>query len=161
MPEEIDIEQEFVDDAEDHLDEADELQESQLDAYGAGTYPEQKQQENIYNWFWKVVNLKIPIEKVVKVGNLTATEIGVANISVRDAINLSNLGQIFHHPTFGNYFANLAKVTAVTSMAKKGWFMDLSISQKRVRERQRADASSEKQPWRMFGKKKKQNPQED
>lgn len=160
MVEEFDIDQEYIDAAEDQLDEADEIQEGQLDTYAVGTYPEQKQQENIYNWFWRVVNLGKP-EKVVKVGNLTAQEIGIANISVREAINLSNLGIIFNHKIFGEYFATLAKVTAATSMAKKGWFMDLSISQKRVRERQRTGTSSESQPWRVFGKKKKQQPQED
>ena len=41
----------------------------------------------------------------VKVGNLDKQEIGVFPISVRDAMNLWVLGNTFHHPTFGNYFA--------------------------------------------------------
>lgn len=160
---EDEIDPEYIDAVEDQLDEAEEIQEGQADTYGVGTYPEQKAQENIYNWFWKVVNLGKP-ERVVKVGNLNATEIGTTSISVRDAINLSNLGHIFHHKTFGNYFATLAMVTSATSMAKSGWFMELSISQKKVRERSRkpTTTTSENQPWKIFSRKKKaQQPQEE
>jgi len=38
-------------------------------------------------------------------------------------------------------------------MAKEGWFMDLSISQKKVRSRQKSKTSEPKK-WGMFGKKK-------
>jgi len=75
---------------------------------------------------------------------------------VREAFNLAELGKIFHHPKFGKYFATQANIISATSMAKKGWFMDLSISQKKVRERARnfAPPSSDgKKSWRLFGKK--------
>lgn len=150
---------EQLDDVEDQLDDMEELQEKQIDQFGVGTFPEVKEQQNLFQWFWRVVNLGEP-HKIVKVGNLSMREIGEANISVRDAINLANLGKIFGHPIFGNYFADLAKTTAATSMAKKGWFMDLSISQRKIRERHRQVSSSGgSSPWKMFGKKKEQQDQ--
>ena len=122
----------LLDEAQDELDEGQDLKEAQLDSYG--TYPEQKAQDNLYHWFWKVVRLKKAFQ-LAKVANLSKEEIGLARTSVRDAMNLWVLGHTFNHGTFGNYFANMAKITSVTSMAKNGWFMDLSISQKKVRER--------------------------
>jgi len=74
-------------------------------------------------------------------------------------MNLSHLGDLFHHKTFGKYFAELAKITSATSMAKKGWFMDLSISQKKVRERTKQSPSAEQ--WRVFGRRKKKTSPED
>jgi|TARA_R100000750_G_scaffold62840_1_gene58452 hypothetical protein len=150
---------EQLDEVEDQLEDSDELQENQIEQYTGGTYPETKEQQNLFQWFWRVVNLGKP-DKIVRVGNLSMQEIGTATISVRDAINLSNLGHIFRHPTFGSYFATLAKTTSSTSMAKKGWFMDLSISQKKVRERQRQTSSSGQQTWKKIFGKSKQNPEE-
>ena len=149
--------QDIIDDTEDDLDNAQELQEAQLEQYATGTVPEAKEQHNIYNWFWKVVRLSDPF-RLVKVGNLSNVEIGEHVISIRDALNLSHLGSIFGHSTFGDYFATVAKINSATSMAKKGWFMDLSISQKKVRERSKSLSSGE-QPWRVF--KKKKTPTED
>lgn len=145
---------ELLDEAEDELDESQDLREDQLDSF-AGTYPEAKERQDIYNWFWRVVRLKKPFQ-LVKVGFLTKDEIGANPISVRDAMNLWILGNKFHHKTFGNYFATVAKITSVTSMSKKGWFMDLSISQKRVRERAKVAAQQTEQKWRVFKKKGQQ-----
>ena len=150
--------QSIIDEAEDEMDQAQDIIEGQSEQYGA-LAPEVKEQENLYNWFWKVVKLNKPLQ-IVRVGNLNNTEIGELNVSNRDALTLHHLGKTFGHPTFGNYFAQLAKITTATSMSRKGWFMDLSISQKRVRERSRASMSAptKENKWRMFGKKKNQDP---
>ncbi len=155
MTDEIDILEDYedlVDEADDDFDDSQDIKEGQVDSY-VGTFPEQKQSNDLYNWFWKVVKLRKPFH-LVKVGNLDKQEIGMFPISVRDAMNLWVLGHTFHHKTFGNYFAKSAKITAATSMAKKGWFMDLSISQKRVRERNKSSQSNE-ESWRIFKKKNK------
>lgn len=125
----------IIDETEDDLDDSQDFKENQIEGYGVS--PTFKESSDIYNWFWKVVRLDKPM-RIVRVGNLNSQEIGLNSISVRDALNLHQLGKTFKHPTFGNYFAHLAKITSATSMSKKGWFMDLSISQKKVRERSRA-----------------------
>jgi hypothetical protein len=153
--------EEYLDEAQDQYDTQEDMQDEQLDSYG--TYPTPKPNSDMYTWFWRVVELNDPPEKkavvvpfkLSKVGNLNTTEIGQSTVSVRDAMNLAYLGQLFHHPTFGSYWAARARITSASSMAKNGWFMDLSISQRRIRERQRSGSGeSQKKKWRLFGKKK-------
>jgi hypothetical protein len=143
--------EDIIDEAEDDFEDGKELQEAQLESF-AGAYPESKEGQNIYNWFWKVVKLRKPFS-LVKVANLNNEEIGKSKISNREALNLWVLGNTFHHAKFGNYFATIAKINSATSMARKGWFMDLSISQKRVRERTKNPLEKGEQPWRVFKKK--------
>jgi len=166
----MDIKQyeELVDEAEDEIEQGQEISDGQEEQYDYGTNPAMKQQDSIYKWFWKVVQLgnidKLNPEtlKLVKVGNLQNKEVGETHISVRDALNLNHLGNLFGHPRFGSYFGAQAMITSATSMARKGWFMDLSISQKKVRERSRNDSSSEKKKgWQMFSGAKKEDKKED
>lgn len=145
--------EELLDEAEDEFEQGQDLQDAQIDSYEGGTYPKAKEESSLYTWFWKVVRLKNP-SRLVRVGNLNSAEIGEHGVSVRDCLNLAHLGKIFGHDKFGNYWAVKSNTISATSMAKKGWFMDLSISQKKVRERARKDSSQDKQKWRMFNKKK-------
>ena len=151
--------EEALDEAEDEIEENQDMRDMQMDSY-SGNYPTETQKDTLYNWFWKVVRLKKPFQ-LVKVGNLSKEEIGLHEISIRESMNLWVLGHIFHHPFFGNYFATRAKINAVTSMAKKGWFMDLSISQKKVRAREKSRQISEQQGWRVFKKKRLAQEEED
>lgn len=145
---------EIIDESEDDFEQAQDLQDAQIEQYEA-TYPTPKKDDSIYNWFWRVVRLNKPF-KLAKVGNLSKQEIGDHIISMRDAMNLAHLGQTFHHSTFGNYWATRAKIISASSMAKAGWFMELSISQKKVRERKKRPLTDA--TWRMF---KKKNTQEE
>ena len=63
-------------------------------------------------------------------------------------MNLAELGKIFHHKKFGDYWQKRAMVVSASSMSRQGWFMDLSISQKKVRTRSRQTSSSGKEGWR-------------
>ena len=149
-------EEEIIEEAEDEYEQGQDISDQQLDAYPTAK-PETTAQ---YNWFWRVVRLNKPF-RLAKVGNLTNPEIGEFGVSMRDSMNLAHLGHLFGHHKFGNYFATRSKIVSATSMARKGWFMDLSISQKKVRERQKGNSSSsgEKQKWRLFNRKEK--PQEE
>lgn len=151
----MDEEEDIVAEAEDEFEQGQDISDGQIDQFDnlPSARPETTAQ---YNWFWRVVRLNKPF-RLAKVGNLNNPEIGDHVISMRDAMNLAHLGQIFRHNTFGNYWATRSKITAATSMARKGWFMDLSISQKKVRERQRnASSSEQKNKWRLFQKKTQQ-----
>ena len=145
--------EDLKDEYEDEFEQGQDLQDAQLDQYEA-TFPQQKPEQSIYNWFWKVVRLNKPF-RLAKVGNLNKVEIGDHGISMRDAMNLAHLGHLFNHHKFGNYFATRSKIVSASSMAKNGWFMDLSISTKKVRERARKSSSGEEK-WRIFNKKKNQ-----
>lgn len=145
--------EDLIDDVEDDQEQAQDMQDMQIENMES-TYPMVKEKSDLYNWFWKVVRLNKP-HRIVKVGNLTKVEIGDHGISVREAMNLAELGELFNHKKFGNYWRGRAVVTSNTSMAKDGWFMDLSISQRKVRERARKSSGGEEK-WRMFAKKKRQ-----
>lgn len=147
-------EQEIVDEAEDQFEQSQDIVDSQEEAYEQ-TSPQARTAQDLYSWFWKVVRLNKPF-RLAKVGNLSNAEIGDHIISMRDAMNLAHLGHLFNHHKFGNYFATRSKIIAATSMSRKGWFMDLSISQKKVRERSKNPSSNteQKQKWRLFNRQK-------
>ena len=146
-------EDEIIDEAEDEFEQSQDISDGQLEQYNSY---QQKSEQNLYHWFWKVVRLNKPF-RLAKVGNLGNKEIGEFGISMRDAMNLAHLGHIFRHHKFGNYFATRSKIISATSMSRGGWFMDLSISQKRVRERAKKSSSGDdKQKWRLFNKKNKE-----
>ena len=153
---------EALDDADDLYDAGQELPDAQLDGI-EGTTPQQKERSDIWNWFWRVVQLGYPVFdedknlskealKLSKVGNLNNEEIGRSKISVRDALTLANLGETFHHQKFGNFWRSVGMVTISTSMSKKGWLVEQSISQRKIRGRESSPLTAEK--WRLFGKKK-------
>jgi hypothetical protein len=148
-----------IDELEEEYEQNQDISDAQLDSYEGATFPQPKQESNLYNWFWKVVRLNKPF-KQAKVGNLNNTEIGQHGVTMRDAMNLAHLGHLFHHHKFGNYFATRAKIISATSMAKGGWFMDLSISQKKVRERAKKSSPLTPAKWRLFNKKGNQNQEE-
>lgn len=130
--------EELQEEYEDELDSNQDIQEGQEDSYGI--YPTPKEKSDIYNWFWKVLKIAKP-KQMVRAANLDKQEIGDHIISVRDCLNLSKLGHIFGHEKFGDYFSQRAGIVSATSMAKKGWLMELSISQKKVRSRERSSTS--------------------
>lgn len=143
---EVPLDQEAVDNYED----TQEFTENQLDTYDQVNFPTQRGESNIYNLFWKVNKAK----SSTKVGNLKKDELGMLNISVRDAQKLGTLGHIFHHPLFGDFFFGLAEITSSTSMARDGWFAELFVSQKKFTTRARKSSSQVNKGWRMFQKSK-------
>jgi len=154
--------EDLVDDAEDQYEDSQDLAEDQLGISESSLLAARKENSDIFNWFWKVAKLgkidKDPDEdkdslKLVKVGNMDKHEIGEHGISVRDSLNLAMLGGIFHHAKFGEYWKNRAIITSASSMSKQGWFMDLSISQKKVRERSKRGQPLTAKKWRMFNRK--------
>jgi hypothetical protein len=155
--------EDLLDEAEDEFEQSQDISDGQQEAYeGGSTYPQAKQEQSLYNWFWKVVRLNKPF-RLAKVGNLNSAEIGQAKTTMRDTLHIANLGHTFHHHKFGNFWATNAKILSATSMAKNGWFMDLSISQRKIRERQKKSSSPEGQKkWRLFqGKQKEEAKKED
>lgn len=150
----VDEYEDIIDEAEDQYEDSQDLQDLQTEQFET-TYPVAKEKSDIFTWFWRVVRQEEPF-KLVKTANLNKLEIGEHGISVRDAMNLAYLGDIFHHKKFGEYFGNRTKIIAATSMAKKGWLMETSISQKRVRERSKSPTASQEEGWRMKKKRKYQ-----
>ena len=146
----------LIDDAFDDNDTSHDLQDSQLAQYEAATYPQQNEKSDLFAWFWKVTRLKKPFE-LIRTGNLSKHEIGDSKVSIRDSMHLSQLSEVCGHDLLAKYFRNFAGVTSASSMSHKGWFMDLSISQKRVRERTKHDGMTPERK-KLFSRGKNKSP---
>lgn len=137
-------------DQEELAEDMRDLQESQLDQYDA-TYPTPKADSSLFGLFWKVSKAK----DATKFANLNKKdELGMLNISVRDAQKLALLGDTFHHIGYGTYWWMNGEIINRTSMAKDGWFTELFVSQKKFTTRSKKSHSSEatKEKWRLFKK---------
>lgn len=134
-----------IDDINDSSDTSQDLQEAQLESYEANS-PQTRENSNIFNLFWKVVQLK----DSTKVANINKLEIGDLGISVRECGRLRILGKLFHHEKFGNFFGDLGETTLSTSMSRDGWLGELFVSQKKQTTRQRRHSSWTNNKWKMF-----------
>ncbi len=109
------------------------------------------QRDSVYKLFgkvWKSGNS-------VKVANLNNMELGKPMFSVRDALHLADLGDLTHHHRFAEHFRRDAERTNATSMAKKGWFSELFVSNKKFTNRtlgsSEQPAQVKKKGWSLFG----------
>lgn len=137
--------------------ELSEDQQEMIENQSIADVPYKRKQDSLYTLFNKV--WRTPDSS--KIGNLNNSELGKLNISVRDCQHIAMLSNFLHHPRFGSYFKGYGEVTLATSMAKKGWFVELFVSQKKFTARQSAvqSANPQKKSW-LFGKKKEdENPQ--
>jgi hypothetical protein len=124
-------------------------------------FSEGKPKEGLYALFNKVLNLP----RTTKVGNVDKHELGDLGISVRESLRVALIGQTFNHPVFAKFFALQANIITDTSMAKKGWFTELFVSQRRFTESAKQSPSgvtlpaNNKSKWdTLFGKKNQQTP---
>lgn len=113
--------------------------------------PYKKKSDSLYTLFNKV--WRTPDSS--KVGNLNSVELGQVGISVRSAQYISLLGKLFHHDIFSAYWRTMGEITLATSASKKGWFVELFVSQKKFSARTAGVISSNQPPQKkkwIFGK---------
>jgi hypothetical protein len=128
-------------------------------------YSEEKKHESV----WVLINKGLQLPNTTRIGNVDKHELGDLGMNIREAQRVALIGDTFGHPIFSKFFFEHSNITTGTSMAKKGWFMELGISSKRFSERSMAGgntgvpgAGQTKQPgkWdRLFGKTQMQQPQ--
>lgn len=149
---EIEEYQDDAEESEDLYDDQKELQENQLEQFEE--FPRAKQQENILTWFWKIVRLK----DSTKVANLDSEELGKPNMSVRDLQKIGLVASQLGKEEIANFFLNEAEIILGTSMAKKGWLVEQSISQKKYSTRTKGRLSNAQiSKWKMFQRKTPDN----
>lgn len=146
----------LIEQAEDDLDTQRDVQEGQSEQLDSGAYPGLKQNQDIYNWFWNVTKLKSP-PSLIRVGNLKEVEIGNARIPIRGCMEFAQVCRVLKHNLIADYFEKLAGMTSASSMAKKGWFMDLSISNKKIRGRDKSGEGFDKKKLGLFNRNKPQD----
>jgi hypothetical protein len=122
---------------EEYLEEEDEDRledqaEQQQEIYEDMT-PTHKEKDDLYSLFWKVVQTS----DSSKVGNLSKTELGMLNISVRDCLRISLLADNLGKQGFSNFFRNQAEIVLATSASKEGWLPELFVSQRKLSTKQK------------------------
>lgn len=103
-----------------------------------------------------------------RVSNLTDTELGSWNLSVRDCERIALIAETFHHPGVANFFRKQSRIVTDTAMSKKGWFTELFITSKKFASRDSSSSiqnlpqfsSNKKSKWRVFSEKENQMTQE-
>jgi len=82
----------------------------------------------IYALFEEVLNK----ESSIKVSNLDPkTELGMLDISVRDAMEIALIAKTLGHPVFAQFFLKRAGVITDSAMSKSGWLPELFVTSKK------------------------------
>jgi len=133
---------EYTEDLEEQEEDSFDRQQDLLDE---SSY---KPKEDLYSLFWKVVKAS----NSSKVGNLTDTELGLFDISVRDCQKIALLGELLDHKGFGNFFLAQGEITLATSASKSGWLPELFVSQRKytTRTKKKELGIQSQQPKKKF-----------
>lgn len=102
--------------------------------------------ESLFKFFNKILTIK----DTTRIGNLTALEIGLGRLSVRGNKSIALYAEAEGLDIVRDYFNDQANIITETSMAKKGFWPQLFVTQIKA-ERKLKDKSSEKKKW--FSKK--------
>lgn len=123
--------------------EQQELYEEQQES--VADIPYRRRGDSLYHLFRNV--WKAPDSS--KIGNLNMVELGKVNVSVRDCQFIALLATVTKHEKFAGFFKGYSEVISSTSMSKKGWFVELFVSQKKYTTRSSAVAAQtpEKKKW--------------
>lgn len=70
-----------------------------------------------------------------KVSNLDKFELGKMPLNVRNSKHIALLAGVLHNKAVSDYYNGQAEITNATAMSKRGWFLELAVSQKRTTER--------------------------
>ena len=121
----------------------------------AANVPGLKKKDDVFSLFKKV--WKAPDSS--KIANLSGQELGMLPMSVRGNQYLALLGETFNHQDLANFFMGRSEIILSTSMAKKGWFTELFVSQKKFTSKsssQTMNLPEPKKKWSLYNKNKQQ-----
>jgi len=114
-------------DQEDLIEESTEANNEAQEDYYEDTSPSQERTEDLYTLIWKTINIK----DNSKVGNLDKQELGMLDVSVRDALRISDVAKTLGHKGFARWMNEQAQIILKTSSSKKGWLVELFVTAKR------------------------------
>ena len=128
------------------------------DYEGISNVPGLKKKDDVFSLFKRV--WRAPDSS--KIANLSNQELGMLPMSVRDNQYLALLGTTFGHRDLADFFMDRSEIILATSMAKKGWFTELFVSQKKFTSKsssQTMNLPTSKPKWSLYNKNKQQMPQ--
>jgi hypothetical protein len=112
---------------EDLIEENVEAQNEAQEDYIEDNSPTYEKPDDLYSLFWKT----ILVEDSSKVGNLDKTELGMLDMSVRDAQYIADVAERLGHMGFAIWMREQAQIILRTSASKKGWLTELFVTAKR------------------------------
>ncbi len=115
-------------------------------SYGSPKAPEK---DSLFKFFNKILTIK----DTMRIGNLTAPEIGLGRLSVRGNKSIALYAKAENLNTVAEYFNDLSNILTESSMSKKGFWSQLFVTQIKA-EKKIKDKTSEKKKW--FGGKKEE-----
>lgn len=140
-------------------EQQEDLQDVQQEVYEAqaddvSNIPTAKRTQDLYSLFDKVRKT----DDSIKVSNVEKHELGQPKITIRDANEIALIGRTFHHKKFAEFFKERGEIILASSASKKGWFVDLFVTNKRFSTKSKGDSSNpqEKKKWSMFNKPQQQ-----
>ncbi len=112
---------------EDLIEENVEAQNEAQEDYAEDNSPTYEKPDDLYSLFWKT----ILVDDSSKVGNLDKTELGMLDMSVRDAQYIADVAERLGHIGFALWMREQAQIILRTSASKKGWLTELFVTAKR------------------------------
>lgn len=116
-PEERLYDEEDIEQTEERLRQMEEDQD-----YSAGNVPEKWE-------IFKFLNKILESPDATKTANLSATEIGMLRHTVRRYFEVATFSRSVGLDKVADYLADKAQITLATSMSKKGFMMQLAVTQ--------------------------------
>lgn len=109
-------------------DMAMESMEKQQD-WGEDLTPAYEKKDDLFSLFWKMVNKA----DSSKIANLSKTELGMLNLSVRDCQKIALLATTLGHRGFAKFFIAQAEIITSTSLSKGGFLPQIVVTSRRVK----------------------------
>jgi hypothetical protein len=133
---------------EDLQDVQQEIYETQAD--DISNIPTAKKSQDLYSLFDKVRRT----EDSTKVSNVDNKELGKLDITIRDAQKIALIANTFHHKRFASFFNALGEITLASSASKKGWFVELFVTNKRFSTKSKGSSFNpqDKKKWSLFNR---------
>lgn len=115
------------------------------DSYG---FPNKADKDSLFKFFRRILD----IVDTTRIGNVTATELGVLRLGIRHYQELSKYAESEGLSNVANYLLNKSHIITSTSMSKKGFWSELFVTQIK-KERKDKDKTEKKG---IFSSKKKE-----
>ena len=107
--------------------------------------PSASQKDNLFKFFRHILITK----DTTRIGNLTAQELGISNLSIRGWKRIAHYAKAENLEIIEDYFNEEAEIMTSTSMSKKGFWSQLFVTQ--IKAEKKIKETKEKKS--LFGKK--------
>lgn len=118
-------------------------------------FPEQEKKDSIFKFFreiWKSDDSR-------KIANLTDQELGKVRRGVRHYLDIADYAEVRKLPKVARYLQDKAETILATSMSRRGFFLQTTVTQ--IKKEQKLGAPLiQKKPWFSLGKKQEEQQNE-